>query len=141
VSSSVCTLTVYLPPFRGMSFHSSAPDSAILALPAGTESQDLQNIALFSSYMESNIDDWYQFANSMLGCDARNRDLRLMIGHNNRNLGVSVCSRTVAARHNPSFISRLNCHPTRFRAHIAGLVQVRQKLESALVLDLRKPLL
>ena len=81
MSSSVCTLTVYLPPLRGMSFRSSAPDGAILALPDGAESQDLQNIALFSSYMESNIDNWYRFANSVLGCDARNGDLRLVIGH------------------------------------------------------------
>ena len=64
-----------------MSFRSSAPEGAILAIPAGAESRDLQNMAHFSAYVEANIDNWYRFVNGVLGCEARNGDLRVVVGH------------------------------------------------------------
>ena len=84
--------------FRGMSFRSSAPNGAILGLPEGGESQDLQNVALFSAYMEAHIDDWYKFANGVLGCEARNGDLRLVIGHDkSKSWGISTFKNSTGA--------------------------------------------
>ena len=67
--------------YSGLSFRSSAAEGAILTIPEGAVSRDLQNLARFRSYLEANIEHWYRYANGPLGCEVRNGDLRLVVGY------------------------------------------------------------
>jgi len=49
-------------------------------MPEGCHSQDLRYIAKFREYMAAHAESWYKFANNDLGLEARNGDLRLVIG-------------------------------------------------------------
>ena len=49
-------------------------------MPEGAQSEDVENIARIRAYFAENIENWYRFANGPRGRDARNGDLRLVIG-------------------------------------------------------------
>jgi len=49
-------------------------------MPEGAQSEDVENIARIRAYLVENIENWYRFANGPRGRDARNGDLRLVIG-------------------------------------------------------------
>jgi len=52
-------------------------------MPEGAQSRDLENLTRFRTYLTANIDSWYRFANGPRGRDARNGDLRLVVGYDN----------------------------------------------------------
>jgi len=65
---------------RGLTFESAASEGAVLTMPEGCHSQELRHIAKFREYMATHAESWYKFANIDLGLEARNGDLRLIIG-------------------------------------------------------------
>ena len=63
-----------------LTFESAASEGAVLTMPEGCHSQDLRYIAKFKEYMATYAESWYKFANTDLGLETRNGDLRLVIG-------------------------------------------------------------
>ncbi|KAF8969623.1 hypothetical protein BDZ97DRAFT_1754462 [Flammula alnicola] len=101
----------------GLTFETSASEGAILAIPHGALSIDLGNITRFRNYMAANVERWYQYANGPRGREARNGDLRLVIG----------CDKTTAwgmatfANCSKQKESRLKFKPTRRYSDPRGL--------------------
>jgi hypothetical protein len=61
-------------------FESSASEGAILTLPRGAMSEDLENFSAFREYTAANVANWYRFVNGPRGRAARNGDIRLVVG-------------------------------------------------------------
>ena len=61
-------------------FESSACEGAILTMPRGARSEDLENLATFREYAAANVADWYRFANGPRGREAKNGEVRLVVG-------------------------------------------------------------
>ena len=49
-------------------------------MPRGARSEDLGNLARFREYTAANVADWYRFINGPLGREAKNGDVRLVVG-------------------------------------------------------------
>uniref|UniRef100_A0A8H7Y109 Uncharacterized protein n=1 Tax=Psilocybe cubensis TaxID=181762 RepID=A0A8H7Y109_PSICU len=64
-----------------LTFESSASEGAILTMPCGCNSKDLRNIFRFRKYAVANAEKWYRYANEIRGRDAKNGDVRLVIGY------------------------------------------------------------
>jgi hypothetical protein len=63
-----------------MVFESSASEGAVLAMPQGAQAQDVANVSIFRKYLSRNADNWYRYVNNLRGREARNGDVRLVIG-------------------------------------------------------------
>ena len=61
-------------------FESSASEGAILTMPRGARSEDLRNKATFREYAAANIANWFRYANGPRGLEAKNGDVRLIVG-------------------------------------------------------------
>ena len=61
-------------------FESSACEGAILTMPRGAKSEDLENLATFREYAAANVANWYRFVNGPRGREAKNGDVRLVVG-------------------------------------------------------------
>ena len=61
-------------------FESSASEGAILTMPRGARSEDLGNLARFREYTAANVANWYRFVNGPRGREAKNGDVRLVVG-------------------------------------------------------------
>ena len=61
-------------------FESSASEGAILTMPRGARSEDLGNLAMFREYAAANVANWYRFINGPRGREAKNGDVRLVVG-------------------------------------------------------------
>jgi hypothetical protein len=51
-----------------------------LTMPEGAVSFDLENIPAFRRYVAANVEKWYKFVNGVRGREAKNGDVRLVIG-------------------------------------------------------------
>jgi len=71
-----CIYTIH----RGLVFKTSASEGAILTMPEGAVSYDLENIPAFRDYVAANVEKWYKFVNGVRGREAKNGDIRLVIG-------------------------------------------------------------
>src|SRR6267378_3949648 len=69
-------LLTILNPKRGLSFRTSASEGAILTMPDGAISQDLENIPRFREYAAANVRRWYKYINGLRGREAKNGDVR-----------------------------------------------------------------
>ena len=61
-------------------FESSASEGAILTMPRGARSEDLRNKATFREYTATNVANWYRYANGPRGLEAKNSEVRLVVG-------------------------------------------------------------
>ena len=61
-------------------FESSASEGAILTMPRGARSEDLGEIATFREYTAANVANWYRYVNGPRGREAKNGELRLVVG-------------------------------------------------------------
>ncbi|PPQ89034.1 hypothetical protein CVT25_004676 [Psilocybe cyanescens] len=61
-------------------FKSKASEGAILTMPEGAISFDLENIPHFRTYAAANVESWYRFVNGPRGREAQNGDIRLVTG-------------------------------------------------------------
>ena len=61
-------------------FETSASEGAILTMPRGARSEDMGNLTRFREYAAANVANWYRFANGPRGREAKNGDVRLVIG-------------------------------------------------------------
>jgi hypothetical protein len=61
-------------------FESSASDGAILTMPRGARSEDLENYSAFREYAAANVANWYRYVNGPRGREAKNGDIRLVVG-------------------------------------------------------------
>jgi hypothetical protein len=66
--------------YRGLVFETSASEGAILTMPEGAVAYDLENIPAFRHYVAANVEKWYKFVNGVRGREAKNGDVRLVIG-------------------------------------------------------------
>ena len=64
----------------GLVFETSASEGAILTMPEGAVAYDLENIPAFRDYVAANVEKWYKFVNGVRGREAKNGDVRLVIG-------------------------------------------------------------
>jgi hypothetical protein len=65
---------------REITFESSASEGAILALPQGSDAEDLCNLARFRQYLSAHEVNWYLYVNGIRGREAKNGDLQLVVG-------------------------------------------------------------
>ena len=49
-------------------------------MPRGARSEDLENFASFRKYAAANVADWYKYVNGPRGREAKNGDVRLVVG-------------------------------------------------------------
>ncbi|KAF9477499.1 hypothetical protein BDN70DRAFT_810612, partial [Pholiota conissans] len=61
-------------------FETDASEAAILMLPEGSVAHDLENIPQIKAYAASNIESWYRYINGTRGRQAKNGEIRLVIG-------------------------------------------------------------
>ncbi|KIM47217.1 hypothetical protein M413DRAFT_23455 [Hebeloma cylindrosporum] len=61
-------------------FETSASEGAILTMPQGAYSEKLGNVALFKNYLSVHSESWYKYVNGVRGREAKNGDVRLVIG-------------------------------------------------------------
>lgn len=66
--------------YREITFESFASEGAILTMPQGAHAEDLANISQFRQYFSANAESWYSYINNIRGREARNGDVRLVIG-------------------------------------------------------------
>ena len=64
----------------GIEFTSSASEGAILTMPQGAHAEDLANVSRFRQYLSTNAESWYRYVNNVRGREARNGDVRLVVG-------------------------------------------------------------
>jgi hypothetical protein len=65
---------------RGITFESSASEGAILIMPHGAHTETLTNTLRFQRYISANAESWYRYVNYIRGREARNGDVRLVVG-------------------------------------------------------------
>ncbi|KIM46832.1 hypothetical protein M413DRAFT_422275 [Hebeloma cylindrosporum] len=65
---------------NGLHFETHASEGAVLTMPEGATSLDLNNELSFSDYLEANVRKWYEFVRRVRGKRIRNGELRLVIG-------------------------------------------------------------
>ncbi|KAF9538317.1 hypothetical protein CPC08DRAFT_717573 [Agrocybe pediades] len=63
-----------------MSFRVQEGDGAVVVMPEGAISQDLENVSIFRSYAAANAESWYRYVNVTRGREIENGELRLVIG-------------------------------------------------------------
>ncbi|KAF4617806.1 hypothetical protein D9613_006181 [Agrocybe pediades] len=63
-----------------LSFEIQSSEGAILVMPEGAVSYDFDNIPKFRKYIAANLESWYHYANGPRGREAKNGDLRVVIG-------------------------------------------------------------
>ena len=51
-----------------------------MTLPEGAVAFDLENVAAIRSYVAANVERWYRFVNGVRGREAKNGDVRVVIG-------------------------------------------------------------
>ena len=66
--------------FSDIVFESSTSEGAILIMPRGARSEDLGNLARFREYAAANVAHWYRYVNGPRGREAKNGDVRLVVG-------------------------------------------------------------
>jgi len=59
---------------------STASEGAILTMPEGAVAFDLENVPAFRQYVAANVEKWYKYVNGVRGREAKNGDIRLVIG-------------------------------------------------------------
>ncbi|KJA14911.1 hypothetical protein HYPSUDRAFT_412822 [Hypholoma sublateritium FD-334 SS-4] len=64
----------------GLTFETTDSEGAILTIPNGSDSCKLLNVTRFKDYLAANVESWYYYANGPRGREAKNGDLRLVIG-------------------------------------------------------------
>ena len=79
IHSYFCEL-ITLSLYSNIVFESSASEGAILTMPRGARSEDLRNKATFRKYAAANIANWYRYANGPRGLEAKNGEIRLVVG-------------------------------------------------------------
>lgn len=91
-------------------------EGEILTMPQGAVAYDLENILAFLEYIAANMEKWYKFVNGIQGQEAKNNDVRLVIGCNKR-LQNDVAVRMAAL----ASISALKVSQIKFKAIKLGL--------------------
>ncbi|KJA25511.1 hypothetical protein HYPSUDRAFT_134515, partial [Hypholoma sublateritium FD-334 SS-4] len=64
----------------GLDFEPTSPEGAILTLPDGAFTQELNNLSLFRRFIAYHAKSWYEFVNGPRGREAKNGDLRVVVG-------------------------------------------------------------
>ena len=49
-------------------------------MPQGAQAEDLANVSRFRQYLSTNAESWYRYVNDVRGREARNGDVRLVVG-------------------------------------------------------------
>ena len=68
-------------------------------MPQGAKTEKLRNSARFREYAAANVADWYKFVNGPRGCEAKNGDVRLVVGFD-KSSSWGIATFTNLARHN-----------------------------------------
>lgn len=65
-------------------------------MPEGATSEDLENLPRFQEYASANIEKWYKYINGPLGRQAKNGDIRLVVGYDKAtSWGMAALSNTI----------------------------------------------
>ena len=84
-----------------MTFATSAAEGAVLTAPEGSITTDLQTARRFHAYADANVESWYRFVNGTRGMDAKNGELRLVLGCDKAtSYGTAVISNITPQRTN-----------------------------------------
>ncbi|KDR67729.1 hypothetical protein GALMADRAFT_30303, partial [Galerina marginata CBS 339.88] len=64
----------------GLVFESTASEGAVLTMPVGSKSEDLLYKSAIRTYVSTYAQDWYMYANNVRGREAKNGDIRVVVG-------------------------------------------------------------
>ncbi|KDR78572.1 hypothetical protein GALMADRAFT_1256679 [Galerina marginata CBS 339.88] len=82
---------------NGITFESSASEGAILAMPCGSNSEDIASIFSLRKYVATHADAWYRHIITELGREVQNGDVRLVTGWDKTKAwGMATFSKTTA---------------------------------------------
>ncbi|KAF4617389.1 hypothetical protein D9613_006176 [Agrocybe pediades] len=111
-----------------VSFRVQEGDGAVVVMPEGAISQDLENVSIFRSYAAANLEKWYRYVNVTRGREIENGELRLVIGCDKTG---SWAIAAVPEQNNAATI-QLRAEKIQFREfslpyawHVSGSVQTR----------------
>jgi len=99
---------------RGLCFRAAGSEGAILTMPDGAISQDLENLPIFREYVAANIKRWYKYINGPRGREAKNGDVHLVVGCD------KVTSWGMAAVSNAAQHGQLKFKPLKARSRSCG---------------------
>ncbi|KAF4616459.1 hypothetical protein D9613_008754 [Agrocybe pediades] len=80
LGSNSITKSLAEPDDNPLSFEAQSSEGAILVMPEGAVSYHLENIATFRNYVTANLESWYRYANGPRGREAKNGDIRVVVG-------------------------------------------------------------
>ncbi|KAF8960161.1 hypothetical protein BDZ97DRAFT_1351936 [Flammula alnicola] len=81
----------------GLTFETTESEGAILTMPQGSKSRDLGSVVRFRKYMSANAEDWYRYVHDVRGREARNGDVRLVVGWDQTTTwGMATFTKTAA---------------------------------------------
>ena len=124
----------------GLTFETTDSEGAILTIPKGSDSGRLLNITRFKDYLAANIESWYRYANGPRGREAKNGDLRLVIGWDKAQAwGMATFSRSSQA----ATAIRLDFKPSeqagrRYKWEYSGIAEGKTGLSAREIAGLRR---
>ncbi|KAF8908553.1 hypothetical protein CPB84DRAFT_163056 [Gymnopilus junonius] len=65
----------------GLTFKTDASEGALLTMPVGSQSEDVVNIRHVRQFIAQHAEAWYMYALGVRGREAKNGDLRVVIGY------------------------------------------------------------
>ncbi|KJA16636.1 hypothetical protein HYPSUDRAFT_71287 [Hypholoma sublateritium FD-334 SS-4] len=124
----------------GLTFETTDSEGAILTIPKGSDSSDLLNLTRFREYLAANVESWYRYTNGQRGREAKNGDLRLVIGWDKATAwGMATFSRSSKA----ATLFRLDFKPLeqtgrRYKWVYSGMAEGRTGPSTREVAELRR---
>ena len=114
---------------RGLHFETSASEGALLTMPEGATSLDLQNDLAFTDYLEAHVQKWYEFVHKVRGKIIRNGQIRLVVGCNKTTAWgiatVSGMSQQTTNKLKFKALDAASSSATTYTWECSGMVEVR----------------
>ena len=121
-------------------FESSAFEGAILTMPRGARSEDLGNLARFREYAAANVANWYRFVNGPRGREAKNGDVRVVVGFD-KTTSWGIATFANQTQHNSCLLkfgrSERNSDTTYTWSEYSGVADVRAGPDAKEIDELR----
>ncbi|KIM40895.1 hypothetical protein M413DRAFT_445667 [Hebeloma cylindrosporum] len=122
----------------GLLFETSASEGAILTMPVGAVSHDLENVIAFSDYVAANAYKWYKFAFSVRGRKVENGQIRLVTGCDKaKSWGMAVLSNMSQERRSQLKFRALGDTKGTYTWEYSGMAEVRVGPDISEIMELR----
>lgn len=119
-------------------FETSASEGAILTMPVGAVSHDLENVLAFSDYVAANAYKWYKFALAVRGRKVKNGQIRLVTGcDKTTSWGMAVLSNMSQERRSQLKFKTVENAKGAYTWEYSGMAEVRAGPDNNEIMALR----